>query len=398
MTDVDATPPEARPAGRSRRVLAGIALVLACIAILASTIAVWTHQVALNTDRFTSVVSETLSEPAVIDPLAERISSQVITGLDVEGRITDRLPDAVKSLAGPMTLAIQEGIDRRLQVALLDPRVQAALNRTVSAAHAGIVRLLRSNPEAVTVENGYIVVSIFPILQTAIEELQSAGILPVDIQLPDLASPEEPRVLAGRLASALGVSLPDDFGTIQLMKADRLLAARGAVEAFDIIVVALLILTVILIVLAVTLSTARLRMLVYLGLGTIIAFGLARVVMNGIENLLLSGLADDDLLGAIRAVLDATVANLRTVTLLVLIGVVIITVLAVIALIRGRDASIGRDLSIERIGLLAIAFVVIWLAIGPEFALLSVALIVGLELIVGARRTGSPDATTPNGG
>ena len=42
-----------RKPGRPRQVLAGIVLVLACISILVTTVGIWTHQVALNTDRFT---------------------------------------------------------------------------------------------------------------------------------------------------------------------------------------------------------------------------------------------------------------------------------------------------------------------------------------------------------
>ena len=62
---------------RRRSVLAGISLVLACLTILVATIALWAHQVAFNTDRFTALASSALEQPEVIDPLATRISSQV---------------------------------------------------------------------------------------------------------------------------------------------------------------------------------------------------------------------------------------------------------------------------------------------------------------------------------
>ena len=59
---------------RRRSVLAGISLVLACFTILVATIAVWAHQVAFNTDRFTALASNALEQPEVIDPLAARVS------------------------------------------------------------------------------------------------------------------------------------------------------------------------------------------------------------------------------------------------------------------------------------------------------------------------------------
>jgi hypothetical protein len=53
--------------------------------------------------------------------------------------------------------------------------------------------------------------------------------------------------------------------------------------------------------------------------------------------------------------------------------------------LRARGGGRLEDLSIERIGLVAIGFVVIWLAVGPDVALLAVALIIGLQLIMRAR-------------
>jgi hypothetical protein len=320
---------------RSRRILAGVALVSACLLILVTTVAVWTHQVVLNTDRFTSLAGKVMAEPAVIDPLSARISDQVVTALDVQGRLEARLPDAVKPLAGTLTLAVGSAIDKRLQVALLNPRIQAALLRTLSAAHAGVINLLRDKPDSVSVVDGYIVVQVFPVVGAALAELQAGGIIPADVQLPDLTGSEAPGQLAQRLQSALGVTLPPDFGTIQLVKADRLLAARSYVQAFDIIVVALVILSVLFVVLALWLARDRRRMLVYLALGTLLAFLVARLAINGIEGAVLSGIAQDDVAGAVRAVVDSTVEDLRSLTIIV---VIVTGIVALVAYLAGRPA------------------------------------------------------------
>ena len=120
---------------RRRSVLAGVSLVLACSTIVVATIAVWAHQVAFNTDRFTALASNALEQPEVIDPLAARISAQVVTTLDVQSRLTNVLPDRVTAIAGPVTLALQDGLTRRLQTLLAEPRMQQALTRTLSFAH-----------------------------------------------------------------------------------------------------------------------------------------------------------------------------------------------------------------------------------------------------------------------
>ena len=185
--------------GRRRRVLSGVALVLACLTILLTTVAVWVHQVAFNTDRFTALTTNVLAQPELIDPISARVSNQVVVALDVESRIAARLPDIAKPLAPTLTAAVRDAIDRRLQIALANPDVQQALVKTVSFAHARIMNLLRDKSDAVTVVDGYVVVEVFPVVGTALEELQRIGLIPPDVQLPDLSQPAAPGLLRQRL-------------------------------------------------------------------------------------------------------------------------------------------------------------------------------------------------------
>lgn len=413
------------PARRSRRILAGIALLLACLLILVTTVMVWAHQVAFNTDRFTALVTTVVDEPAVIDPLAEAISTQVVDAIGVEARVAARLPAAMLPLAAPLTEAVREAIDRRLQVALKDSRIQQALVNTVAFAHERVMRLLRDESDAVNVVNGYVVIEVFPVVGAALAELQSMGILPADIQLPDLSNPEAPGVLAGRLETALGVTLPETFGTIQLMPADRLLTARTVVRVLDLAVILLIVLSFLLVALAIWLARDRRRMLIYVAIGTIIAFLLARLAINAGVNAIIGGIADEGLAGAVRSVVDATVADLRGLTTVILIATGIVAIAAYlsgrpawlnaagskasatagqagsVAMAMGSDgvAAAGarrptRDTlettvrdnrhAVERIGIGAIVFIVAWIALGIEVALVGAALVVGFELILRA--------------
>jgi hypothetical protein len=411
-------------------VLAGIALILACLAILITTVAVWAHQVAFNTNRFTALVGTVVDEPAVIDPLSDAIGTQVVSALDVQARIEARLPDAAKSLAAPLTLAFGDALDKRLQVALTDPRIQAALVRTLSFTHERVMNLLRDQSNAVSVVNGYVVVDVFPVVGAALAELQADGLIPADVQLPDLSTPGEPGELAGRVQTALGVTLPPDFGTIQLMPADRLLTARSIVRVFDIVVVLLIVLSIVLVALALWLSTDRRRMVVYLALGTIIAFLLARLATNAIANAVVAGIANEGLAGAVDAVVQATLADLRSLTVIILVAT---GILAVAAYLWGRPAWVtsaagqvgsaaGRAGSaaasaggagvgavaagapsrgsvedtvrdnratVERVGIAIIVFLVAWLALGPTIAFIGAALVIGFEFVLHA--VGSDD-------
>lgn len=411
---------------RRRRVLSVVVLIFACLSILTSTLAVWTHQVALNTNRFTALVENVVTDPALVAPISARVSAQVVDALDVQTRIADTLPGPSKVLAPALANAVEEAIDRRLQVALADPRVQQGLIAALSLTHEHVVALLRDKGDATSVVDGYVVLNVFPIVGAALAELQAMGIIPASVQLPDLSSGEPPDILSGRLATALGITLKPGFGTIQLMPADRLVAARNVVRIFDIVVIALLILTAVLVALALWLATSRRKMVIALGIGTILAFLIARLALNTARDAVIAGIADQDVAGAMRTVVDALFADLRSLTILIVIATAIVAIAAYLwgrpqwlvetseavsgaapgaassaaASVASQGAAVpstervtavarAHRIRIERAGLVAIGFIVLWLAIGLGVALLGLALVIGWELIVAQLKRGS---------
>jgi hypothetical protein len=382
--------PAPAPVRRRRSVLAGISLVLACLAILVATVAVWSHQVAFNTQRFTALAGNALDDPEVIDPLSARISAQVVSALDVQSRLENVLPDRVTAIAGPVTLALQDGLTRRLETLLAEPRMQQALTRTLAFAHERVMNLLRGQAQAVTDLDGQVVIEVYPALLVALQELQTAGIIGADVQLPDPATSEPPGVIRGILENRLGVTLPADFGTIPIMSVEQLQTAQTFVKAFDIVVIVLIVLAVALSVLTIWLAARRPRMVVFLAIGTIVAFVLARLFTNAATDAVTAGIAAEGLRGAVRSILDATLADFRGWALLILIALGIV---AIAAWFWSRPATARRvslpefrtERAIERVGLALIALVVLWIAVGLEVALLAAVLIIALLLILESR-------------
>ena len=392
MTTATSPTNEPAPTGvrRRRSVLAGISLVLACLAILIATVAVWSHQVAFNTQRFTALAGNALDDPEVIQPLSARISAQVVDALDVQSRLANVLPDRVTAIAGPVTLALQDGLTRRLETLLAEPRMQQALTRTLAFAHERVMNLLRDQAQAVTDLDGQVVIEVYPALLVALQELQTAGIIGADVQLPDPATSEPPGVIRGILENRLGVTLPADFGTIPIMSVEQLQTAQTVVKAFDIVVIVLIVLAVALSVLAIWLAARRPRMVVFLAIGTIVAFVLARLFTNAATDTLTAAIAAEGLRGAVRSILDATLADFRGWALLILIALGIV---AIAAWFWSRPATARRvslpefrtERAIERVGLALIALVVLWVAVGLEVALLAAVLFVALELVIQSR-------------
>ena len=108
---------------------------------------------------------------------------------------------------------------------------------------------------------------------------------------------------------------------------------------FDAFVIVMIVLAVLLVLLALGLATHRIRMLLFLSIGVIVAFLLARLAIRSIEGALVDGIANGDVRGAIAALLDATFENLRSVTIFVLIATVIV---AIVAFVRAGPGSRRR--------------------------------------------------------
>ena len=181
------------------------------------------------------------------------------------------------------------------------------------------------------------------------------------------------------------------------MPADRLVAAQTVVKVFDIVVIALIVLAVALAALAIWLAQRRRRMVMYLALGTLIAFILVRFSARTLPSAVTGGIADQGIAGALRSVMASVLGDFVAITTIILIATVALVIVAYVAgrppwLVRltsrsagaasaaasrtaaaASDARSQTDVSstvrrnrtaVERIGLWAIAFVVAWLAIG----------------------------------
>ena len=65
-------------------------------------------------------------------------------------------------------------------------------------------------------------------------------------------------------------------------------------RAFDVVVILLVVLTVLLVTVALWLARDRRRMLIYLGIGTFVAFLVARLAIRSVEDAIVGGIADGE--------------------------------------------------------------------------------------------------------
>ena len=106
-----AEPPPVAPPPRPRRqrwrsVVATLLIVIGCILAPISVVAVWTKNLVTDTDRYVATVAPLASDPAIQSAIADKITAEVFTQLDVVG-ITNQAVDALAERGLPPLVATQ---------------------------------------------------------------------------------------------------------------------------------------------------------------------------------------------------------------------------------------------------------------------------------------------------
>src|SRR6266480_2633703 len=110
-----------RQGGLIHNFFVGFLVVLAGLAFALTAIAGWTHQTALDANRFVAVVTGATSDPQVIESIGTRLADQVTERLGLEQRLANLLPDALDRLAQPVTQAVHDRIAAATQNLLGSP-------------------------------------------------------------------------------------------------------------------------------------------------------------------------------------------------------------------------------------------------------------------------------------
>lgn len=266
---------------RTRRILAPILVVLTVVVFTATVPAAWGARTVLNTDRYVATVAPLANDPAVQQSIASKVTAQVFEALNVESVISDALAsigDRATVLAGPLTTAlrgfVQEQVLRVVQSDAFDTFWIEA-NRFV---HTQVVEVLKGNEEQVSVVEGKVLLNLVPLINLALVQIEGVAgdLIGRDVTLPQI-DPDTPRSEAvNRLEQALGVNLPDDYGSIQVYDADSLAALQQALYTFQRLLILLLILIPVLVAVTLLVSTRRRRTLIQLAVGGAIGLVLIR--------------------------------------------------------------------------------------------------------------------------
>ena len=369
---------------RRRSVAAGVVGVIAVIAILLASVAGTLHAVVLSPDTLTSVVAPVGANPLVQAAVADRAATKIVTALDVEGRAQKILPGALGPLMAP---SVARTVHDRLASAIEDtmalPAFASLWERTVHVSATVAVNALRGDSAAITTTDGVVYLNLLPVLSGTLDALQTQGLIDASVQLPDLSDPTTPAQRAiATLGSALGISLPPDFGQVALAQTSALASAQGAVAAFDAATLILISAAVLLTIMAVAMAVDRRAMVIKIGIGAALLVAVLPPLLTLAEQVISSGLASPGMSvvasAFIGAIVDAVSWPLRVVA-----AVCLATALGgmLAGAVTGAAASRTAALMPTLIG--AAAFLVVWVAVGPDAAVLTLALVAAGAWITG---------------
>ena len=297
---------------RWRTIVATLLIVLACLLAPLSVVAVWARNQVTNTDRYVATVAPLAEDPAIQNAIADQITAQVFTYIDVRG-LTNEVVDALATRGLPprladqlqaLTVPIASGVKgfTRTQVgkvvqsqAFADAWVQA--NRV---AHDELVKALTGEGGgAITVEDNRVSVNMAPFIQTVKQQLTAAGF-------------------------TLAARIPEVNASFTLFQSDSITRARSAFNLLNTLGVWLPVVVLILIVLGVYVARDHRRALVGAGLGVALGMLVLALGLAIFRSIYLNGVPADVLPHDAAAVLYDTIvrflrAGLRTVLVLGLV-------------------------------------------------------------------------------
>ncbi len=244
------------PPVRSHRWLIRSLLVLATIIAFFACFAVWANRQALNTDRWTETSSKLLANPAVQNALSVYLVNELYTSTNVQGRLEQELPSAIKGVSGPLAAGLRGLASEAVPKLLATAQVQELWRQANRNAHKQLLTILNGGGKLVSTSNGEVVLNLHELVT------QLAAQLGLSSQVE--AAREKAGTTGGEVARAtaeqkLGITLPPTTGRITILRASQLKTAQDITKAVKGLAILLPLLGIALYALAIWLAEGRRR-------------------------------------------------------------------------------------------------------------------------------------------
>jgi hypothetical protein len=142
------------------RVLVVAASILAFLAIFTS----WIDRQALDTNEWVDTSGKLLEDKAISDAVATYSVEQLYANVNVAQLIRQQLPTDLQKVASPAAAGVRELATRAAKRAFQSPRVQSLWQDANRVAHTQLVAILEDRSDAISSQNGKVVLDLRPIV------------------------------------------------------------------------------------------------------------------------------------------------------------------------------------------------------------------------------------------
>jgi hypothetical protein len=318
-------PPETR-----HRISVRILIVLASFLAFLAIFTGWIDRQALDTNEWTDTSGKLLEDPVISDAVANYSVDQLYANVDVSALLKQRLPPDLQRFASPASAGLRALATRAAERAFQSPRVQALWRDANRAAHSRLVAILEGKSQAVSSQNGKVVLDLRPIV------LQLADRLGLKKQVNHAIDTAQS---SGRLQSS--------FGQLEVADSKQLDTAKTVTKLIQGLAWLFTLGSLALFGVAVYLGAGR-RWVVILGYGLgLIAAGLAAIAVRGaLKGLFVDSLAKtEDAREPVQHAWDIGTALLHSIASTVIIYGILFVIASFLASPAGAAVGIRRALA-----------------------------------------------------
>jgi len=173
-------------AGRSARWMVSVALVvLASLLTVVTVVARYVRSEVLDTDRYVETVSPLAGEPAVQDAVADQVTQEIVTRLDVESVAEDALgrltqlgaPEVITGLAAPLADQVESFTQDHVDEFLRSDEFAQLWDDANRRAHDAVVAVLTGeSTDAVSVDDGAVTIDLGVVVSRVRDRLVDRGL------------------------------------------------------------------------------------------------------------------------------------------------------------------------------------------------------------------------------
>jgi len=144
-----------------RRVVVTALIVFASLLAFLSVFAIWANRQLLETDNWVETSTQLLEDEAIRTELANFITDELFTEVNVQAELDNALPPQLRPLAGPASVGLRQLANGAADNLLQRPRVQSAWETINRATHQRLLQVLEEDSDAgVSLDLGTIVTDV----------------------------------------------------------------------------------------------------------------------------------------------------------------------------------------------------------------------------------------------